>query len=399
MNRSFAAIFLAAVAALSAGCGPRGVAPPLRSSGKAVQLARADGVRYLLAHQAADGAWRSEVYGHFRGGDALTPLVLSALLESRCEDAREPCSHGADYLAALTAPGKNDPLELSYPVYTAALAVSVLSRPEYAHHRQARDAWLALLQRQQVTEEGGWIPTDIEYGGWGYSAGPPRKPRRGEPIEPLAEPNLSATVFALEALRAAGISPDDPAIHRGLGFIRRCQNFPLDSLLRDPDLDDGGFFFLHHDGQRNKAGPAETAAPGIHYRSYGSTTADGLRALLACGLTWHDPHVQAAVHWLERNFRADQHPGGFPAGSEPRRDALYFYYAASVSRALRAPGVDTLETPAGTVGWAGALATELIRRQQDDGSWSNPADSMRENDPLLATSWAVTALSLCDRGG
>jgi hypothetical protein len=39
-------------------------------------------VRYLLSRQEADEMWRSVLYGYLRSGDALTPLVLSVLLES-----------------------------------------------------------------------------------------------------------------------------------------------------------------------------------------------------------------------------------------------------------------------------------------------------------------------------
>jgi squalene-hopene/tetraprenyl-beta-curcumene cyclase len=400
MKAAAAPVFLASVMALSGGCGPGGVATPAPPTSEAPSAHDA-GVRYLLGRQDADGAWRSEVYGHFRSGDALTPLVLSALLESGRQEARDPCRRAADYLARLALPGKEDePVELSYPSYTAALAASALSRGEFENerHRKARDACLALVRRLQLAEEGGWPPDDVEYGGWGYSSGPPRKPRAGEPASPLAEANLSATVFALEALRAAGIATDDPAIRRGLIFVRRCQNFHADGKASKPSLDDGGFFFLHHDFERNKAGLADGGMT-PRFRSYGSTTADGLRCLLACGLTKDDPAVRAAIGWLERNFSADHHPGDFAPGTEPRRDALYFYYAASVSRALHTAGVDTPKTSSDPVRWADALAAELARCQRADGSWSNPANSMREDDQILATSWAVTALSLCGRAG
>jgi len=42
------------------------------------------------------------------------------------------------------------------------------------------------------------------YGGWGFCAGLPRKPAADEFAPPLLESNLSATVFALQALHAAG---------------------------------------------------------------------------------------------------------------------------------------------------------------------------------------------------
>jgi hypothetical protein len=37
----------------------------------------------------------------------------------------------------------------------------------------------------------------------------------------------------------------------------------------------------------------------------------------------------------------------------------------------------------------------LLKRQRDDGSWSNPAVLVREDDPLVATSLAMRALADC----
>jgi len=39
------------------------------------------------------------------------------------------------------------------------------------------------------------------------------------------------------------------------------------------------------------------------------------------------------------------------------------------------------------------VAVELVKRQAADGSWANPVELVRENDPLVATSQAVIALS------
>src|SRR5438552_17484616 len=40
----------------------------------------AKAAHYLLARQGQRGDWCSDVYGSFKAGDALTPLVLEALL-------------------------------------------------------------------------------------------------------------------------------------------------------------------------------------------------------------------------------------------------------------------------------------------------------------------------------
>src|SRR5207237_10734718 len=112
----------------------------------------------------------------------------------------------------------------SYPAYTAALAVRVLSEVAPDRHRPARNAWLAYLRVRQLTEDLGWQPADKPYGGWGYCARLPRKPAADEFAPPLLESNLSATIFALQALHAAGCPANDPAFRKALVFLKRCQN-------------------------------------------------------------------------------------------------------------------------------------------------------------------------------
>ncbi len=45
-----------------------------------IDPALAAAVRFLLARQSPEGAWRSEIYAAFKEGDALTPLVTGVLL-------------------------------------------------------------------------------------------------------------------------------------------------------------------------------------------------------------------------------------------------------------------------------------------------------------------------------
>ena len=55
---------------------------------------------------------------------------------------------------------------------------------------------------------------------------------------------------------------------------------------------------------------------------------------------------------------------------------------------------------AATTGTLNPLTRKALDRiwtlQKPDGSWANPVDLVRENDPLLATCWAVIALRNCD---
>jgi hypothetical protein len=352
--------------------------------------ALAAAARFLRGRQSPDGAWRSSVYGTFKDGTALTPLVAHGLLAAADGGEAAACAaRGAAYLATRArADGTLDegPHGLSYPAYTAALSVLVLSRPAFPEHRRARDAWLAYLRERQLTEALGWQPADREYGGWGYAHALPRKPRPGRAPDLLTESNLSATAFAVEALRAAGRPADDPAFGQALTFVCRCQNYADDP---DPAFDDGGFFFMYDDPLRNKAGVAGTDRVGrLRFASYGSMTADGLRALLACGVPPDDARAVAARAWLGRHFAASAHPGRFAAGRAALRASVYYYYAWSLARALAACGPGGL-TPA----CAAALAGELLRRQQADGSWANAAVEVREDDPLVATPFALATLA------
>lgn len=363
-----------------AGCSRR--EEPAPQASPLAEPAVAKGIAYLVERQSAEGAWRSDGYATFRDGTALTPLVLGALLDAADAgfDTTESAAarkRAAAWLAKFAQPdGTIDPGPdgLEYPVYTAALSVQALSHPECVEHRSARDAWVKFLQERQLTEELGWNPDDKPYGGWGYCRVRPRKPQPGAFAPPLVESNLSATVFALAALHAAA-ALDATTANRAAVFVRRCQNA------------DGGFHFIYDDPVRNKAG-VQALEP-LRFHSYGSTTADGLRALMLCGLAAHAEERQAAQRWLSTHFRADTHPGVYVPTHEPNREAVYYYYVASVAQALR----DRLIASAEAGDWATALTAELIRRQRSDGSWANPVELIRENEPLVATSYAVSALA------
>jgi squalene-hopene/tetraprenyl-beta-curcumene cyclase len=328
-----------------------------------------------------------------KDGTALTPLVLHAF-EGLPANLRPTaaCDRAAAYLASMARPDGTivPPAHgFDYPLYTAALTVTTLSRREHGVHGGARDAWLAYLRERQLTEALGWTQHDPEYGGWGYCRTVPRRPIPGQFTAPLTESNLSATRHALEALRAAGVPAGDPAFARALVFLERCQNLPTDGAAADPLFDDGGFHFIYDDPVRNKAGTAGKDKSGTaRFASYGSTTADGLRALLACGKSREDRRAAAARRWLETHFDAARHPGRYVERHESNRQAVFYYYCAALAGAFRAAGSEVGD-------WSEALTAELVRRQEDDGTWSNPAHAMREDDPVTATALAICALSAC----
>jgi squalene-hopene/tetraprenyl-beta-curcumene cyclase len=387
------AIVLVAVACL-AGCGA-----PADDLGGRLDRSLAAAMHALIHAQSPDGAWRSPTYGVFRDGLALTPSVLKAVaFGPDVEGAGRARHRGVAYLAGrVRSDGSIDPgpFGLTYPVYTASVAVVVLGRIEVADGRRARDAWLRELRRRQLTEDLGWDPSDPAYGAWGYAIEPPTKRETDPGLGRAIDADLSSTLFAVGALRLVGIDPSDPSIRKALAFVQRCQNLPGDGHEPDPAFDDGGFFFSPTDPVRNKAGVTGKDRGGrTRYHSYGSTTADGLRALMRCGLPPDHPRVVAAREWLEHHFSAATNPGVFEPIREDERDATYYYYAWSVAHAFRALDLRKLRTIGHEVDWTAALSEELLRRQRNDGTWANRFTAAKEDDPLIATSFAAAALGI-----
>lgn len=314
--------------------------------------------------------WRSEVYGSLKDGWSLTPLATLALLEADREAGA--ARRGVAWLAGSVKDGRivTGAVKPAYPAYTAALTVMALSFSP----ADARSAWVFELRSRQLDAALGWSKSDVSFGGWGYSTALPKK--GGD--EAFLESNLSATAFALDALAAVGVPAESPAYENALVFVERQQNF----ASRDPGPeDDGGFYFVPGDDVRNKAGAFGDRKDAFH--SYGSMTADGLRSLLRCG--GNADRIAAARKWLLDRFDAKHHPGTYRAEREEVRDSAWFYWAASLAATIRLdPALASLKAP---------LRDELLRRQRADGSWQNELTAVREDDPVIATSFALRALA------
>jgi hypothetical protein len=380
-------------------CGALGFALPVLACGPALKIAELDkarraaldrAARFLVEFQGTDGAWRSDHYGFFRSGDALTPLVLTAL--QTCSDrdylAEQGLVGGSEWLEILTdrvSKSSEAWSKLRYPLFTASYA----ARYYGALGDTARAAtWVECIAGLQHSEALGWLPGEARHGAWSDAPVPPQKPEgRGEEVPDMLNPNISATAIAVLGLAAAG-GVDRARL--ALPFIEKCQNWRSNGNDQEPAFDDGGFFFALGDPARNKAGVAGKDAAGLQrFRSYGSATCDGILSLLAFGAKPSDARVSAGLEWLRTRLTVElNHAGAWPTDRADSGRALLYYYAQALGLVLK----QCKELP-----WVGRaqenLWRGLIALQNRDGSWSNPDADSCEDDPIVATAFAMHALA------
>jgi hypothetical protein len=245
---------------------------------------------------------------------------------------------------------------LDYPNYATGLAVRALCRAKAGDWRPSVNDMLLALRAQQFTEQNGWHRDDPPYGAWGMG-GQIRTPPDAGHVD------LAMTRYVLEGFAAAGVRPPDDALAKALVYIQRCQN------------PDGGFFFSTVETDINKAGEG---ADGAKFRSYGSATADGVLAQRACGIEKDHPNMKRAMDWLRTHHKVDRVPGFERTARDVWSHGLRYYYMAAVSSAM--PELTTPLLPA-----------------RGDGSWSNPVNIVKEDDPLIATPFALRVL--CNHKG
>jgi squalene-hopene/tetraprenyl-beta-curcumene cyclase len=326
------------------------------AAGEALARARA----WIAARQRADGGWEcGAVLPGGRSSPSATALCVSVLMGD-ARYARE-VERGLEFLRARIAPdGSVGTLEdpWDYPNYASALALEVLLRSGSGEDRDAAGRVRAYLESAQLDEDFGIAPDRPQFGGWDFG-----RPSRGM----WWRVDLSVTAYVVCALGAAGHRQWDAA----RAFVLRCR------------ADDGGFFFAPW---MSKAG-YERSGGEWRPRSYGSMTADALRALHAMGTPREDAAVAGALEWVARNFTVEANPGLERAPGEVGR-ATRYYWLHSVADALA-------RWDAWPEGARAQVVRALVAEQGSDGSWRNAARGMMEDDPVIATTLAARALMRC----
>jgi squalene-hopene/tetraprenyl-beta-curcumene cyclase len=214
--------------------------------------------------------------------------------------------------------------------------------------------------------------SNLAFGGGGYGS--------------HSRPDLSNTVFLLDALKAAGVSSHDEAMQNAMVFVSRCQNLssPDNTTPFAGKIQDGGFYYTPAAGGSSPAG----TTPEGGLRSYGSMTYAGLRSMIYAGVTADDPRVQAAQNWIRRFYSLNENPGIGQSG-------LYYYYQ-TFAKTLDALGENQFVDAQNVKhDWRAELAEKLISQQKENGSWSNETTRWYEGDPNLVTGYALMSLARC----
>ena len=325
-------------------------------------------IEFLGLAQTPEGAFSPQA------GPAVTALVTAGILKSG-RSADDPLvARSLKYLQTYVHEDggiyKPDSTHKNYETCIAMVAFSAANKDgRFDKLLASADRYVKGLQWDEGEDQ---APSNENYGGAGYGS--------------KKRPDLSNTSFLLDALRAAGNGPDDPAVQKALIFVSRCQNLESEHnttkfAAKNPD---GGFYYTVAAGGASMAG--ETPEGGL--RSYGSMTYSGLKSMIFAGLGPDDPRVKAAFDWCSKHYDLTSNPGMGEAG--------LFYYYHTFAKALDAMGVGKVKAGDGSEhDWRAELVAELAKRQQANGSWVNTSDRWMEGDPNLVTGYVLLTLSYC----
>ena len=347
------------------------------STEQAEPLPRA--VQFLIKQQNAnDHLWHSAHYGNLKDGAAITAFVLYALSGTN-HDANTQLQMAADRLAkqvqesgfVTNADGPD------YTNYGSAMLLLAGQDSDIQLTDDVRQKLVDYLVRSQLDDEEGYASSSVDFGGWDLSGW-----MTGE--RPTTGTNISVSV---SVVRALATYRDQPSVEKTLVQFNRWIDRVHNSQANDGD---GGFYFhpkRNHDG--NKAGWADGDSR-QETRSYGSSTADGLGILKALGTDKDDERVKQSVQWVLQHDDLSLVPGfDHEQGEGSWSSGLRYYYYQSLSQSL------DLFPPDEGQNIAKQIVTMLKNEQHKDGSWTNANARMREDDPLIATGFAVIALKNC----
>lgn len=334
--------------------------------------------KFVRGTQDKHGGWSTDKT------PGVTGIVLTGLLKTGQATPLDPTGKKAlSYIESLVntekkhIAGKDPRVQLLNYVTSINVMALVEAKQDDKYKAIIGDA-VAFLKKLQWDEDDGKDQSSDFFGGAGYDS--------------KSRPDLSNTQMFLDALKAAGVSPDDPAYKKALLFVSRCQNIKGETNDRPwaKLIDDGSFIYTGATGGATKVvdAPLENGAlPG-----YGSMTYAGIKSMIYCGVSKDDPRVKKAVEWIQANYTVEKNPG-MP---DVRSQWGLFYYYNTMAKSLDALGIDHVIDSKGVKhDWRKDITQAIAKRQRPDGSFANSAANWMEADENLVTGYALMTLSYC----
>jgi hypothetical protein len=327
-------------------------------------------VNFLKTSQAAEGHWTSPQ------SPGVSGLITYSLLLSGVPSNDPTVDKGLKHLASYIQPdgGIYFPKSHHSNYETSICLLAFNAANKDGSHTDTIKKAEQFLRKLQWDESENTDKSDVKFGGAGYG-------RTGD------RPDLSNTVFFLDALQAAGAKKDDPAVQKALVFLSRCQNLETEhnTTPHAAKVNDGGFYYTPAAGGNSQAGNT----PNGGLRSYGSMTYAGLKSMIYAGLKPEDPRVKAATEWITKFYTIEENPGLGQQG--------VFYYYQVFAKTLSTMDLDMAKDAQGKAhDWRKELAEHLFSLQQENGAWLNKNDRWYEGDPNLATAYVLIALKHCE---
>jgi squalene-hopene/tetraprenyl-beta-curcumene cyclase len=350
---------------------PTAPAADIGPDAKDIKEVRDKAIAFLEKSQSADGSYSSKL-----AGPGVTALVVAGLLKNGVSPS-DPVIEKALKAMQKSVKDNGGIYDKGLANYTTSVAIMAFSEAnkDGKYNSIIKNA-TAYLRRLQYGEN--LSKEDPKFGGAGYDDKSP--------------PDLSNTQYLIDALIAAGVPKDDPALKNALKFITRCQNLPGPEFNDQPfakkttEDDKGGFTYTPIDPDDSKH---KTPEGGL--RSLGAMTYAGLKSFLYAGVDRNDPRVKGAIGWIRKHYTLKENPGLGNAG--------LFYYYHTFGKAMTALGEDEFADAAGKKhDWRKDLFEAIKDRQKADGSFSNKGDHVfGEGDANLATAFALLSLSYCKK--
>ena len=333
---------------------------------KDVQAVLDKAVAYLKTSQTKDGSFSPKI-----AGPGITAIAVAGLVRNGVGPQDPVVAEALKYLETQTK-ADGGIYSKGLANYTTSVAIMALKEAntngKYDNALKKAGEFIKKIQHDDMEL--------LDHGGFGYDKG--------------GRADMSNSAFSVEALLAAGLSKDDPAVKNALKFISKCQNLPSETAeqfaKKTSDDDKGGFVYDPHMTDKNKY---KTPEGGL--RSLGGMTYSGLKSFLYAGVKKDDPRVVAAIGWVRAHYTLEENPGMGKAG--------LFYYYQTFGKAMDAYGDDLFEDAKGKKhDWRMELFQQLQKQQNANGSWRNMGEkTFGEDNADLATSFALISLSYCKK--